>query len=235
MIRLFVDGPILEGQGIPLSIQQSHYVKHVMRCKEGDGVEVFDGECGAWNASVSFQGKKDVIVIPGSQTRPLLFLQEKHLYFTPLKPGPLHILLEKATELGVTHLHPMLTQRTSTRNFNADKAKMICVEAAEQSGRTCVPTLLPLEKFHHILTEISTDQQIFYADERRDQKPLKNYVQDQGAVSTAVWRFMIGPEGGFAPEEFSLLEHHPQCVGIALGQLVLRAETAALSCLAQVL
>lgn len=235
MIRLFVDGPILEGQGILLSIQQSHYVKHVMRCKEGDIVEVFDGERGAWNASVSFQSKKDVIVIPQGQSRPQMALREKHLYFTPLKPGPLHILLEKATELGVTHLHPMLTQRTSTRNFNADKAKMICVEAAEQSGRTCVPTVLPLEKFDHIVTEHITDQQLFYADERRDQKPLKNYVQELGPDSTYVWRFMIGPEGGFAPEEFSLLERHPQCVGVTLGQLVLRAETAALSCFAQVL
>lgn len=235
MIRLFVNEPILEGQGIALSIQQSHYVKHVMRCKEGDVVEVFDGERGAWNAAVFFQGKKDVTVIPQAQNRPQMTLSEKHLYFTPLKPGPLHILLEKATELGVTHLHPMLTQRTSTRNFNAEKARLICVEAAEQSGRTCVPTLLPLEKFDHILSAFSKDSRVFYADERREQNPLKNYVQELSGDSNYVWRFMIGPEGGFAPEEFSLLERHPQCVGVTLGQLVLRAETAALSCLAQVL
>jgi 16S rRNA (uracil1498-N3)-methyltransferase len=229
-IRLYVEAASLEaGQEIECTRPQAHYLVHVMRLKVGDTLLVFNGQDGEWSTQVITVTKSTCTLKTLGHTRPQTLTPEVHLCFALLKQTPLHFLLEKATELGVTHFHPLITERTIVRHFNQDKQRLAVIEAAEQCGRLTVPTLmdtLSLDTFlsHH------TESPLYLCDERRE-APLLNAVFE----ATHAPYFLTGPEGGFSPPEFARLLKHPRVRPIRLAPTILRAETAALAALSQAL
>ncbi len=229
--RLYQEIPLSKGLEAQLTLPAAHYLTNVMRLRIGDSFLVFNGHDGEWLATLAGIQKKETFFKVTQLIRPQLAPPNSHcqLLFSPIKPHRLSFLLEKATELGVSVLQPILTQHSTVRSFNHSKAMAQVIEAAEQSERLTVPLLNELENLSNILDHWPDDHPLLICDERRDSKPL---VQTLEAIEALEVSFMVGPEGGFSTTEFSQFEKYPFIKFISLGSTILRTETAALVALA---
>lgn len=225
--RLFVRAALSAGTAITLDQPQSHYLASVMRRQPGDMVRLFNGRDGEWAARVTAVAKKAVTLIAGQQCAPQEQVADLWLAFAPLKKGRIDWLVEKACELGVARLVPVITQRTVVDRPNLDRLTAHLVEAAEQCGRTAVPELaepLPLER---LLKSWPAGRALAFADETGGE-----------AMAAALARLpapaaiLVGPEGGFTVPERDAIRAHPGAVALSLGPRILRAETAALAAVA---
>jgi 16S rRNA (uracil1498-N3)-methyltransferase len=223
-IRLFVPAPIAEGTEIALGEAQSHYLANVMRASAGDSLRIFDGASGEWRAAVTAISRKKVVLTAQVQTRPQAPEPDAWLCFALLKRAKTDMVVEKATELGVSVIQPIITARTNADHVNLDRLRAIAVEAAEQCERLAVPDIrapLPLAR---LMADWPADRQLFIADERRTSALLG---PTQGPVA-----LMTGPEGGFTEQELEAIARTPQVTRVSLGARILRAETAAIAGLA---
>lgn len=224
MIRLYVPSPLIDCHNISLSESQSHYIQKVMRLKEGDEVLVFNGTHGEWLAKITANLKKSTTLLLVSQTRPLQEEGDLWLLFSPLKSKRQEFLEEKATELGVSHLWPVRCDRTSIPKINIEKMEAHTIEAAEQSKRLTVPVIKPLTSLSDLLKNWPEERTLIFGDETLT-APSLGALKIEPQKSYA---FLVGPEGGFSPQELSLLRSHPKAQGVTLNPHILRAETAAL-------
>nr|WP_314442533.1 16S rRNA (uracil(1498)-N(3))-methyltransferase [uncultured Sphingomonas sp.] len=217
--RLFVDQPLSADAAILLQDKPAHYLANVLRLGEGAEVLLFDGQSGEWQATIEAAHKKKLVLRVARQTRPAEVLPPLTLAFAPVKRAPLEWLVEKATELGVARLQPVITHRTVVERLNPERLAAIAVEAAEQCGRTRLPELLAPVKLGDLLA--NPPGLILFADETGGQ-PL---VQAAQPGPTTI---LTGPEGGFTPEERDRILA-AGAAGIGIGPRTLRAETAALA------
>ncbi|MBP9692016.1 MAG: 16S rRNA (uracil(1498)-N(3))-methyltransferase [Alphaproteobacteria bacterium] len=224
MIRLYVEGSPLENQVFSLPKDQSHYIQNVMRLGLGDEILVFNGFQGEWKAKITANLKKSTELIVLSQTRPQPVERDLWLLFSPLKGKRQEFLEEKATELGVSRLWPIRCERTSVSKINLEKMHSHVKEAAEQCGRLTLPQLNPLCPLSQVLSDWSATRNLIFGDETLTSLSLKDLTLDPKAS----YAFLVGPEGGFTPQEFSLLRRLPNAQGVTLNANILRAETAAL-------
>jgi 16S rRNA (uracil1498-N3)-methyltransferase len=231
LIRLYIPASLTPKSLLSLSEAQSHYLVHVMRKKTNDPLLVFNSQDGEWQAVIHEIHKKICTLEIVSQRRPFSKEPDVGLYFSVIKKSRLPILIEKATELGVTHLYPLLTQNTSHPHISLEKLQATTIEAAEQSDRLGVPQIFPLQKLETLLKNWPNKNEIlFVGDERRQASPLYEMLKGQ---KTEKISFLIGPEGGFSEQEFLLFDQLPFIKPITLSSTVLRAETAAITILAQ--
>lgn len=217
--RLFVDQPLGPDQAVLLQDKPAHYLANVLRRGEGAEVLLFDGQSGEWQATIEGAHKKRLVLRVTRQTRPAEDLPPLTLAFAPVKRAPLEWMVEKATELGVARIQPVITHRTVVERLNLERLHAIAVEAAEQCGRTRLPELLAPVKLDAILANPVGG--ILFADETGGQ-PLA------AATAPGPATILIGPEGGFTPEERDRILA-AGAAGVGLGPRILRAETAALA------
>ena len=219
--RLFVaDTALAQGAEVRLDGPPAHYLANVLRLEAGAAVLLFDGVSGEWLGKVVEAGRKRVLLTIERQTRPLEAVPPLTLAFAPVKRAPLDWLVEKTTELGVAHLRPVITHRTVVERVKTERLHAIAVEAAEQCGRTLLPTLaepIALSAFLRTVTD-----SLYFADENGGE-PMHEVMQPGPAI------ILTGPEGGFTDEERALVRAHPSARAISLGPRILRAETAALA------
>lgn len=229
--RLFIQTPLSNGRQVELLPKQAHHILHVMRLGNGDTVRLFNGTDGEWEAQLVHHGKSMVLAKLGQQLHPqpepTSFTY--HLAFSILKHDPLRFLIEKATELGVTSLTPLITDRTQVRTVNFDRLQLVAIEAAEQCERLVVPTFHPIQTLQQFVLSHAKDQRLFVGDERR-QMPFFAQILAQEKIDQPL-TFITGPEGGFSPEEFQFLENAPGVTRVTLCTNILRAETAGLCAL----
>ena len=225
MIRLFLKTPLIQNRSLTLSDQQSHYLQKVMRLKKGDTLFVFNGTEGEWVATVKELLQKVTVLQIIEQMRPQQEEKDLWLLFSPLKTKRQAFLEEKATELGVTHLWPVRCERTVVTSLNAAKMEAHIIEAAEQSGRVTLPSLRLLTTLPDLLETWPQERVLLFGDETRTAPSIGTIPLD----SAKPYAFLVGPEGGFSPHEFSLLRAHASCQGVTLNPNILRAETAALA------
>ncbi len=226
-IRLYVDLPLKEGMAIEPSPAQSHYLLTVMRQRAGDAIGLFNGREGEWLAVLEPTGRRWCRLSVGEQLREQVSEPGPALAFAPLKRTRQEFLIEKATELGAARLEPVFTERSVVDRLNRERLRTIAVEAAEQCGRLTVPGIgapIPLEAW---LAERPLDGSLYLADEARDGPPFVQALADHGPGD-----LLVGPEGGFSPDERAALREREDVVPVSLGPRVLRAETAALAALA---
>lgn len=222
--RLFVPTPLKAGASVPLEAGQSHYIRNVMRLGEGKEIRVFDGTNGEFIARIETPGKKETLAILQTQIRRQPSQDRKtHLIFAPIKKTRMDVLVEKAVELGATHLNPVLTERTENRKINPERLEAQIIEALEQCERLIKPVLLPLQKLEKLMAGWKGPQ-ILCCLERQDAPPIGTHLCN----NTNDLAFLIGPEGGFSTAEIKLLSGHKACTPVSLGDAILRAETAAL-------
>ncbi len=222
--RLFVDAPLLKGANVDLTANQAHYLRGVLRMAEGDGVRVFNGKDGNWLADISDLGKKKGIVTITEQTHVQRDEPDIWLAFAPIKNARLDVLVEKATELGVGTLIPVLTDRTQSRRVNTDRIRAQVIEAAEQCERMTVPEVRDPMTFGQLLDTWPADRTLWFGDETGGGDPALSAFTT--ATPTQRHGIFIGPEGGFSPAEVDGLQSSSFSKGVGLGPRVLRAETA---------
>nr|WP_294555597.1 16S rRNA (uracil(1498)-N(3))-methyltransferase [uncultured Rhodopila sp.] len=218
MIRLHVEAALAAGQTIDATPGQAHYLATVMRRSAGDSVRLFNGRDGEWEARIAALGRGKAAFTVERLVRPQADDADVWLMFAVLKRDTTDLVVQKATELGVSALLPVFTERTNAARVNAQRLEAIAVEAAEQSERLTVPVLHPARPLHEALADWPADRGLFAAMERAEAPPLTP------ARSPAA--LLIGPEGGFGPRDCMLLEQCGFVRPVSLGPRILRAETA---------
>ena len=223
--RLYIAESISPGAFVSLDEARAHYVRHVMRLGNGDRVAVFNAESGEWEAAVHMSGKRSVQLLVGKQLAAPHPCPDVWLAFAAIK-NKSELVVEKATELGVREIHPIVTQHSVVKNINIEKLRAHAIEAAEQCERHDVPTIVPHKNLGSFLDTFPKDRTLLYGDESGNGKPLPEALDGIGGKKTAM---LIGPEGGFSEEEKSRLRALPFVRPLSLGPRILRAETAALA------
>ena len=227
-IRLFVEAPLEAGTPAVLPRGQSHYLVNVMRQGAGAQVLLFNGRDGEWLGELSTADKKAAVVTPVSLTRDQIAEPDVWVLFAPLKKDRTDFLVEKATELGVSRLLPVMTHHTQTSRLNTERLQATATEAAEQSRRLSVPMVDAPAPLDNVLNAWPAGRRLIYLDETGHGQPLAQVLADgHGALA-----FLIGPEGGFAADELDPLGKLTFSVDADLGPRILRAETACVAALA---
>lgn len=223
--RLFVDVSLGEGVAVTLEGAQANYLGNVMRLKEGDAALLFDGVSGEWLARVIDAGKKRISLAISERSREQERVPDLTLAFAPVKRAQTDWLVEKATELGIAHLQPVMTRRTVAERVKIERLRSIAVEAAEQCNRTSLPVIAEPMTLAAFLKQRDAGITLYFADENGGE-PTKTAFNPGPAI------ILTGPEGGFADEERELIRAQPNVTPVSLGPRILRAETAALSAIA---
>jgi 16S rRNA (uracil1498-N3)-methyltransferase len=225
---LYIDQDLAKGRSVSLSRDQSHYLANVMRMAAGQSLLVFNGRDGEWLAEITLAAKKDVVLAIREQARPQAAEPDLWLLAAPLKKDNTDLVAEKAAELGVSRLWPVFTRRTVASRVNADRLRARLVEAAEQCERLTMPELAEPTDLDKALAGWDSARTLLFLDETGAGAPIAIAVPE-GPLAV-----LVGPEGGFAPEERALLSRLPFAKPVSLGPRVLRAETAAIAALAVV-
>lgn len=223
--RLFVDVTLAGGMRLPIEGGQAHYLGKVMRIAPGDAVILCDDRTGEWVARVAEVGKRAVVIDVERMTRPREDVPDFWLCAALLKKPNFDLVLEKATELGVAKVVPVVTRRCVADKLNPERARTIMTEAAEQCARTALPALGDTAKLEHLLREWPEGRALFFADENGGMPVAVAFLQ-AGKAPAAL---LVGPEGGFDEAERGLIRAHPAAVAIALGPRILRGETASIA------
>ena len=227
LIRLYVDTPLSRGQEVTLPKAQAHYLGTVLRKGEGDELRVFNGQNGEWRAEIKTISKKSAELTLKDQLRPPHQCPDITLCFAPVRKHRTAFIIEKAAELGARTLQPVITARTQFPKLNLDKARLQAIEAAEQTERLDIPTIEPALKLETLLANWDTSRSLIFADESGDAALASEAIKS----TTGPAAILIGPEGGFTPQERAMLRGHDFVTPVALGPRILRADTAALSLL----
>ncbi len=225
--RLYVETPLAAGVRVPIDGGQAHYLVSVMRMKDGDPVKLFDDASGEWLALARDIRKRDLVLEVTELLRPREPVPDLWLCVAPIKKGRIDWTIEKACELGVDRIVPVLTRRTVVDRLNLDRLRAHVVEAAEQCGRTALPELVEPVKLAALLATWPADRALFFADETGGD-PAAAAIRAHGGPGA----ILIGPEGGFTSEERDAIRALPNAHGISLGPRILRAETAAAAAVA---
>jgi 16S rRNA (uracil1498-N3)-methyltransferase len=223
-IRLYVEQPLGQGQAVPLSQDQAHYLFGVMRLSVGAGVLLFNGRDGEWRADVVEVGKRGGMLNCRAQTAPLRLPPDLWLLFAPIKKARTDFIVEKAVELGCARVMPVQTQHTNSERIRQDRLQAHAVEAAEQCGGTFVPRVEELESLDKVLAGWPADRRLLWCNEH-----LAGVASVLPKGEAGPWAILIGPEGGFSDREQVQLAAMPQVVQASLGPRILRADTAAVS------
>jgi 16S rRNA (uracil1498-N3)-methyltransferase len=219
--RLFVDAELAPGP-LRLDGPQAHYLVSVMRVKAGDAVKLFDDRTGEWLGVASSVGKRDLVLDVTERLREREAVPDLWLCVAPIKKGRIDWVAEKACELGVARLVPVLTRRAVVDKLNLERLRGHMIEAAEQCGRTGLPELSELIKLPALLRDWPKGRALFFADETGGVPAAEAMRAHPGPAA-----ILVGPEGGFDPEERDAIRGTFGNIGISLGPRILRAETAA--------
>ncbi|WP_306003041.1 16S rRNA (uracil(1498)-N(3))-methyltransferase [Brevundimonas sp. C43] len=225
MIRLHVTSPLAAAAPVAPTLDQSRYLTQVMRLKAGDDLLVFNGRDGEWRCTVAEVLKKGVILRAEEQVRPQTFGPDLELIVAVVKKARVETIVEKAAELGARRVRLVLTKRTNTDRIRLDRLDAIAEEAAEQTGRMDVPAVDDPIKLDALLDGWEIERRLMFCDETGG-APAVSSLRDAGE---GPWSILIGPEGGFSPEEGERLRSLPFTTAVSLGPRILRADTAAIA------
>jgi 16S rRNA (uracil1498-N3)-methyltransferase len=206
----------------------------VLRRKPGDQLMVFNGRDGEWRAAFEPAGKRGAVLALAEQTRVQDRAPDLQYLFAPLKRARLDYTVQKAVEMGAARLTPVITRYTQVDRVNSDRMRANAIEAAEQCSILTLPVIDELVALDRALAALEPERTLVFCDEDAPiADPLAALAPLRGRESIPL-AVLIGPEGGFAPEERALLLDRPKTVRLALGPRILRADTAAVAALALV-
>ena len=221
--RLYVAERLEAGQALSIVGDRAHYLRNVLRLRDGADLRLFNAAAGEFRAAITGVDRHEIRITVGEGTRAPAAEPGPTLVFAPIRRNRLDWLIEKAVELGAARLVPVLTQRTVVRPEGTARLEAIAMEAAEQCERLSVPPIDPPRPLGEWLRSRSAGVPLLFADERG-----AGMAPGQALRGGPVVDLLVGPEGGFAPEERARLLDAPGVVPVSLGPRILRAETAAL-------
>jgi 16S rRNA (uracil1498-N3)-methyltransferase len=228
--RLYLETPLAAGVSVALDRAQSHYLGTVLRRKSGDDVLVFNGRDGEWRATLAKQRRAAALTV-GPQTRAQTAPADLHYLFAPLKAARLDYMVQKAVEMGVSSLQPVLTSHGQVARVNLERLRASAIEAAEQCGILSLPDVAAPRAFARVLAEREPARLLLFCDEDAE---VADPIAALARLPRAPLAVLIGPEGGFAEDERAALLRQPNVVRLSLGPRILRADTAAVAALALV-
>ena len=227
--RLHVTAPLCEGAGIDCTEPQANYLVNVLRLGDGDGGRLFTGRDGEWLARIVARRRKDCRLLVHAHIRPQSEGPDLDYLFAPLKHARLDYMVQKATEMGVRRLRPVITRRTIASRVNLERMAANAIEAAEQCGLLAIPQITEPADHGGILDRWDPARRLIFCDESAEAGRPLAALQAEPKGPLAV---LIGPEGGFDPTERSRLLALPFARAISLGPRIMRADTAAVAALA---
>jgi 16S rRNA (uracil1498-N3)-methyltransferase len=222
--RLYVEQPLALGAVLELEGAQAHYLVQVMRLREGAPLKLFDDISGEWLGEVQQVGKRAVVLKIQQHLRPRAAPMDIWLAAAPIRKNRFDWVAEKACELGIAKLIPIMTARGVVDKVKPERLRAQMIEAAEQCNRTSLPVIEEAVALKAFLAGLH-NRTLFFADETGGEPMLAAFQANKDAASV----LLIGPEGGFTSEERALIMAHKDTKRISLGSHILRAETAALA------
>jgi 16S rRNA (uracil1498-N3)-methyltransferase len=229
--RLYVDADLTQSGRLAATPEQANYLVNVLRLRIGAEVRIFNGRDGEWAATITEVAKRGCTLALVGQTRPQVAGPDIDYLFAPLKRSRLDYMVQKATEMGVRRLRPVLTRHTVAERVNLDRLRANAIEAAEQCGVLWVPEVLEPVKLDYALAQWDVARPLIFADESA---PIANPIDALRQVKQGPVAVLVGPEGGFHVDERVLLRAQPYTVPVSLGPRIMRADTAAVAVLALV-
>lgn len=229
--RLYIDDILCDHKILALKESSFHYLHHVLRKKLEDFLLVFDGKTGLWKAQITTLSKKSLNITIIEKMSDFKASPDVRLYFAPLKPKRLDIIIEKATELGVRQFYPIITEFTQNRDINTEKLYLNTIEASEQCERLDIPSFQDIQSLKNMLINYDPSRMLLFADETQNAPALMDVLKEWDRSKIDL---LIGPEGGFSAIERLFLRSLEFVKPCHLGPTILRAETAAifgLSCI----
>jgi 16S rRNA (uracil1498-N3)-methyltransferase len=226
--RLYVEADLAAGTAVACTAEQANYLRNVLRLKPGEPILLFNGRDGEWRAALAEAGKRGAALLVDAQVRPQEVGPDIDYLFAPLKRARLDYMVQKATEMGVARLRPVLTRHTAPERVNLGRMRANAIEAAEQCGILRVPQVHAPAKLERVVADWDAARTLIFCDEGSDaDDPLATLAR----LRPGPLALLIGPEGGFADAERELLSSKPFVARISLGPRILRADTAAVAAL----
>jgi 16S rRNA (uracil1498-N3)-methyltransferase len=233
--RLYLADPLASGAALTLAAAPANYLVNVLRLRTGDAVLVFNGRDGEWRATLAATAKRNTTLVVETQTRPQPAAGDLHLLFAPLKHARLDYMVQKAVEMGVSRLQPVLTQHGQVTRLNLDRMQANAIEAAEQCGILTLAEIAAPRPLDVAIAALEPARVVIFCDEDAELRdPVAALAAVRTADGAAPLAVCIGAEGGFAEAERAALLRRPNVVRLALGPRILRADTAAVAALALV-
>ncbi len=229
--RLFVDHPLDEGARVSCTPEQASYLRSVLRLSDGDEILIFNGRDGEWRARLSEVGKRGAALDAESLVRAQTGGPDLTYLFAPLKRARLDYMIQKATEMGVARLAPVLTRHTVAERVNLDRMRANAIEAAEQCGILRVPDIAEPVKLAALLQSWDASRALIFCDEDAE---VANPLATLSQLKPGPLAVLVGPEGGFSPDERHMIRALPHATALSLGPRIMRADTAAIAALALV-
>jgi 16S rRNA (uracil1498-N3)-methyltransferase len=232
--RLYVTSPLGAGAALPLDRAQSNYLVNVLRLKPGDPVLVFNGRDGEWRTALTQAGRRDVALIAEACVRPQSPPGDLHLLFAPLKHVRLDYLVQKAVEMGVSAIQPVLTRHVQVTRLNLERMQANAIEAAEQCGILSLPEIAEPRGFDAVIGGLDPKRLVIFCDEDAETRDPVAALAAHRRDTAWPLAVLTGPEGGFSEQERDALLRLPNVVRLSLGPRILRADTAVVAALAVV-
>lgn len=229
--RLYVSSPLAVGAAVALAENQAHYLLHVLRLDVGATFRLFNEADGEWLAEIVTARKRELILRCERKLRDAQALPDIDYLFAPLKHARLDYLAQKATEMGARRLRPVITRRTVAERVNVARLRSNVIEAAEQCNLVALPQVLEPEPLDKVIAAWPRERHLIFCDESAQRSNPLFVLQ---SLEPGPLALLIGPEGGFAPEEQQLLASQTFVSAISLGPRIMRADTAAVAALALV-
>ena len=224
-IRLYYPDSIVENTTSLLSKEHTHYVVNVMRLKRGSNINCFNKE-GEWVSEVVFLEKDRVEVKFLNRVKESIKSPSIELAICLVKKNPMEIILQKATELGVTKIIPIISERTEVKELNLERANKIVIEATEQSNQLSPPEISKITTLKNFMNNLNAANRIFFADINCKRRLKKEDIKVDNLKT-----ILIGPEGDFTPAERKMILENGNTIPFSLSKNILRTETAAISAL----
>jgi 16S rRNA (uracil1498-N3)-methyltransferase len=235
--RLYLDHPLAAGARLVLSGPQVNYLRNVLRLEAGDPVLAFNGRDGEWRTALADGGKRALVLTVAERIRAQTPALDLHYWFAPLKHARLDYMVQKAVEMGVSRLQPVITHHAQVARLNLERMRANTIEAAQQCGILTLPEIAPPLGLDRVIAARDPARLLVFCDEDAELvDPLAALAGARPAAGAGppALAVLVGPEGGFAAAERAALVRLPNVVRLALGPRILRADTAAVAALALV-
>mgnify|MGYP002624954208 CR=1 FL=1 len=224
-IRLYTEQLLACDNKLCLNEAQSHYLTNVMKHRLGDNILCFDNQNGEFLCQIIEQEKKQITLSVLQKTRNFYLPPDLWLLFAPIKKDNTDFIIQKATELGVRKIIPVITKNTITNKVKRDRFIAQSIEAAEQSRRVDLPEISESISLEKLLQNWDESRRLFFLNETLTGHNITDsFAKFQGKAA-----ILCGPEGGFDEKEILALQNQPFVVSLSLGPRILRAETAAIA------
>ena len=227
-IRLYNPDSIEENSTNLLSKEHTHYVVNVMRLKRGSNINFFNSE-GEWKSEIIFLDKDRVEVKILEKVKQQIKISYIELAICLVKKSPMDLILQKATELGVSKIIPIVSERTEVKELNYDRAKKIVIEATEQSNQLSPPEISEKIKLKDFLKNLDETTKLLFAD--INSKDCLKAEDLKGNKSLCI---LIGPEGDFSPKERETILENLTVKPFRISRNILRSDTAVISAISLV-